>query len=384
MARMTNERRKRRRRLRDLVIDEVSFVDRPANLTPFLFYKNADGMPVELDKADFELTIDFQSKGTPETTMLKVNGKKVTDPQSFHVSYWPIGTEHVSVVCEYVTENKGTSNGGFKNSTVHRLAKNDPKKLGKTEWTAKFVNDLPDGSFLYVEKGGKVDGEGKTLPRSLRHFPVRNAEGNIDLPHLRDAIAKISQENIPATKKKSLQAQARKMLEGAQRVTKAEQHDLEILSTLLGIEADPEMDGDLAKGLAEHAETINLYMDDLPQDAKDAMVAVIKLASETEEVEPIEIEVDKMSDETEPAVENTSEGNQTQTTEEPAKSPATAPSVDTAKLVSEITESLIPKVTEGVLAALDARQAAEDDPEIPDDEAERLVAEAMEEQVNEG
>ncbi len=379
---MTSERRKRRRRLREIDIYEVSFVDRPANLTPFLFYKNSDGMSVELDKADFKLTVDFQSEGTPETTVLKVNGKKVTDPQSFHISYWPIGIEHVSVVCEYVTENKGTSNGGFKNSTVHRLAKNDPKKLGKTTWTAKFVNDLPDNSFLYVEKGGKQDGEGKTTPRDLRHFPVRNAEGNIDLPHLRDAIAKISQENIPATKKKSLQAQARKMLEGAQRVTKAEGHDLEILSTLLGIEADPEMDGDLAKGLAEHASTINLYMDDLPQDAKDAMIAVIKLASETEEVEPIE--VDKMSDETEPAQENIPEGNQTQTTEEPAESPATAPSVDTAKLVSEITESLIPKVTEGVLAALDARQAAEDDPEIPDDEAERLVAEAMEEQVNEG
>ncbi len=382
MARMTSERRKRRRRLRDLVIDEVSFVDRPANLTPFLFYKNADGMPVELDKADFELTIDFQSKGTPETTMLKVNGKKVTDPQSFHVSYWPIGTEHVSVVCEYVTENKGTSNGGFKNSTVHRLAKNDPKKLGKTTWTAKFVNDLPDGSFLYVEKGGKVDGEGKTSPRSLRHFPVRNAEGNIDLPHLRDAIAKISQENIPATKKKSLQAYARKMLEGAQRVTKAEQHDLEILSTLLGIEADPEMDGDLAKGLAEHASTINLYMDDLPQDAKDAMVAVIKLASETEEVEPIE--VDKMSDETEPAVENTTEGNQTPKTEESAENATKTPPVDTTKLVGELTETLVPKVTEAVLAALEAKQAAEDDPEIPEDEAERLLAEAMEEQVNEG
>lgn len=56
-------------------------------------------------------------------------------------------------------------------------------------WSTAYVNDLPDSAFLYISPGGKKDGEGKTVPRSLRHFPYKNSEGNVDLPHLRNAIA---------------------------------------------------------------------------------------------------------------------------------------------------------------------------------------------------
>ena len=82
----------------------------------------------------------------------------------------------------------------------------------KATWTTAFVNDLPDGSFLYVEPGGEKDGEGRTTPRSLRHFPYKDAAGKVDLPHLRNAIARIPQANIPADKKRSLQERARRLL----------------------------------------------------------------------------------------------------------------------------------------------------------------------------
>lgn len=82
------------------------------------------------------------------------------------------------------------------------------------EWTAAFINDLPDASFLYVEPGGEKDGDGKTTPRSLRHFPYKGKDGAIDLPHLRNAIARIPQSDIPAAKKTELQAHAQKLLEG--------------------------------------------------------------------------------------------------------------------------------------------------------------------------
>jgi hypothetical protein len=63
------------------------------------------------------------------------------------------------------------------------------------EWTTAYKNDLPDGAFLYIEAGGSKDSEGKTVPRSLRHFPVRDANGKVDLPHVRNALARIAQSS---------------------------------------------------------------------------------------------------------------------------------------------------------------------------------------------
>jgi len=102
---------------------------------------------------------------------------------------------------------------------VRALYANEPE-AGKVTWTARYVNDLPDGSFLYVESGGDKDDEGKTTPRSLRHFPYKDADGSIDLPHLRNAIARIPQSNAPGltdAKKTQLQERARRMLEDAQK-----------------------------------------------------------------------------------------------------------------------------------------------------------------------
>lgn len=83
----------------------------------------------------------------------------------------------------------------------------------KAEWSTAFVNDLPDSAFLHIKPDGKKDDEGKTVPRSLRMFPVRDQNGKIDLPHLRNAIARIPVAGISADLKDKLQAQARRMLE---------------------------------------------------------------------------------------------------------------------------------------------------------------------------
>lgn len=63
----------------------------------------------------------------------------------------------------------------------------------KAVWTAAFINNLPDSSFAYVEPGGKKDDQGKTVPRSKRHFPFKNATGKVDLPHLRNALSRAPQ-----------------------------------------------------------------------------------------------------------------------------------------------------------------------------------------------
>jgi len=66
-------------------------------------------------------------------------------------------------------------------------------------WTIEYINKLPDMAFAIVEPGEK-DGDGKTVPRSLRHLPhhtdkVKDAKENdtVDLVHLRNALARVSQ-----------------------------------------------------------------------------------------------------------------------------------------------------------------------------------------------
>jgi HK97 family phage prohead protease len=63
----------------------------------------------------------------------------------------------------------------------------------KAEWTAAYINDLPDAAFAYIEAGGEKDSDGKTTPRSLRHFPHHGTDGDLDLPHLRNALARAPQ-----------------------------------------------------------------------------------------------------------------------------------------------------------------------------------------------
>lgn len=92
------------------------------------------------------------------------------------------------------------------------------------EWTAAFVNDLPDSCFLHIESGGKKDEEGKTTPRSLRHLPYKDAAGKIDLPHLRNAIARIPQmtvEGMDAAMMTRLQERARALLAQATKAAAA-------------------------------------------------------------------------------------------------------------------------------------------------------------------
>jgi phage head maturation protease len=79
------------------------------------------------------------------------------------------------------------------------------------QWTGAYINDLPDSSFLYIEDGGKKDSEGKTTPRSLRHFPYKDSEGKVDLPHLRNALGRIPQSSLPDSVKSDVLAKAQRI-----------------------------------------------------------------------------------------------------------------------------------------------------------------------------
>lgn len=80
-------------------------------------------------------------------------------------------------------------------------------------WSTAYINNLPDSCFLFIESGGEKDEEGKTKPRSLRHFPYKDSDGKVDLPHLRNAISRIPQSTVEGLDKDKLQEKARRILE---------------------------------------------------------------------------------------------------------------------------------------------------------------------------
>lgn len=85
----------------------------------------------------------------------------------------------------------------------------------KAEWSTAEVNDLPDSAFLYIAPGGEKDDAGKTVPRTLRYFPVYDATSKLDLPHLRNALARIGQANIPQEAKDAARDKAEQLLKDA-------------------------------------------------------------------------------------------------------------------------------------------------------------------------
>src|SRR5215472_9942896 len=72
------------------------------------------------------------------------------------------------------------------------------------QMTAKSINDLPDSDFAYIESGGTKDSEGKTVPRSLRHFPIHDAA------HVRNALARAPQSPFGSKAMPKITAAARK------------------------------------------------------------------------------------------------------------------------------------------------------------------------------
>ena len=78
--------------------------------------------------------------------------------------------------------------------------------IAEAQWTAAYVNNLPDSSFAVISSGGSKDKSGRTSPRSLRHLPYKDTNGAIDLAHLRNALARLSQTNLTNDEKAKAQS----------------------------------------------------------------------------------------------------------------------------------------------------------------------------------
>lgn len=60
------------------------------------------------------------------------------------------------------------------------------------EMVAEARSKLPDSAFAYVERTGKKE-DGRTVPDSARHCPIYTSGGGVDVPRLRNALARFNQ-----------------------------------------------------------------------------------------------------------------------------------------------------------------------------------------------
>jgi len=108
-------------------------------------------------------------------------------------------------------------------------------KITRAEWTTAEVNDAKDLVFAVVEPTGNKDEGGKTVPRNARHLPHHDlgadehSDANVDLPHLRNALARANQIQ-PATdtiSTEELRSRADSHLEKHRHLLKTEQEEEE-------------------------------------------------------------------------------------------------------------------------------------------------------------
>ena len=95
------------------------------------------------------------------------------------------------------------------------------------KWTSEYIASLPDSAFAFIAADG------------TRHLPFKNAEGRVDLPHVRNALARLDQVSGMSASEKSA---AKDKLQGS---LKASDADDDVMTSVHEIKASAEdTDGD--------------------------------------------------------------------------------------------------------------------------------------------
>lgn len=117
------------KKLKDIKLHEISYVDKPANRKQFVFFKR-QGEPVDSLAKKRKIKIEIESNGLVGGTKVKVNGDDLGKLRSFDFSFWgddPKGAIHASY--SKVSE----SVDGFSRTETYYLSKGeiimDPKTL---------------------------------------------------------------------------------------------------------------------------------------------------------------------------------------------------------------------------------------------------------------
>ena len=123
----------KKRKLKEIKIEEVSLVDRPANQIPFLTFKRDGKSDVDsLLKAKTKIKIEIESDGTKGGTAVTLDGDKIVDMESFNFNVWSDVEDESKINCSY--SKKVESEGGFQRTETYYLVKKGKimnKKLEK-------------------------------------------------------------------------------------------------------------------------------------------------------------------------------------------------------------------------------------------------------------
>jgi len=160
------------------------------------------------------------------------------------------------------------ASGGPKLQVVIPIGEKGSTQIQEAEWTVETINDLPDSAFAAIGSGGQKDDQGKTTPRTLRHLPHHNADGSLDMPHLRNALARLPQTELSAEDRSA-----------AQKHLCAHAKDSEIVSEVCG-EKPP------SQGESEDLRTLKAKLTETESKLQGAQGKIIELSGKLQSQEP--------------------------------------------------------------------------------------------------
>lgn len=99
------------------------------------------------------------------------------------------------------------------NKITHVTFESATKKTKKL-WCKSYISKLPDTSFIYMEYfDNEEEDDSHTKVAKTRYFPYKDKDGNVDVPHLEDAIKNnISKSELSEAIKKEVQKKAESLL----------------------------------------------------------------------------------------------------------------------------------------------------------------------------
>jgi hypothetical protein len=162
--------------IKDLHFSGGGFVKEPANPTSVILdtssnktidiavvvsKKDGDTTVADVDKVVVENKIDFEEVSAFIECLIEDYEKEFSRP-NYDVIIKEVNAA-ISGVSEFITAKK---------------------------WTTKYINSLPNSAFIIIEPAYK---SGKTDNKNARHLPYKNDTGKVDLPHLRNALARCGQ-----------------------------------------------------------------------------------------------------------------------------------------------------------------------------------------------
>lgn len=167
---------------------------------------------------------------------------------------------------------------------IEEFAEENKDLEESAKWTRKYINTLPNSSFVVIEPAYL---KGETDNKNARHLPFKDENGKVDLPHLRNALARANQikpvTDSISTEELRKKAMAklekyRKMLKTASEELEAQQAEIE-----KEIEAEQKQKTEEAQKRVIETQTTQKVTDVIDNETKTETVTV-----ETESVRTVD------------------------------------------------------------------------------------------------